>query len=86
MKPLPNATPLSERDLDERFQDFLRESCGETVRIAGYEYDTAHALKQVDPITYHCNYVDWLDSELGQTLVEHDGEYFEMNDCEEDES
>lgn len=64
-------------ELEERYENFLREAHGETVKIAGHEYDTARALKDVDPTAYRCGFSDWLDSELGETLWEVDGEYYD---------
>ena len=45
------------------YDDMLRECYGETVNIAGLEYDTADALDKLDPIAYKCGWIDWCDSE-----------------------
>jgi len=53
---------MSEREFTEaEYDEWLNEVHGETVTIAGYEYDTARALKEVDPIAYRVGYNDWTD-------------------------
>lgn len=34
-----------------------------TVTIAGYEYEVARALREVDPVAYRCGFNDWADAE-----------------------
>lgn len=63
------------RELEERYCEFLDEVYPEC-KIAGYEYQTSRALKEVDPIAFRCGFADWLDSEIGETLWElPNGEY-----------
>lgn len=59
---------LSEYEADDRFQDFLNE-IHEMVKIGDYNYDPARVLKEVDPIAYREEFLNWLDSE------ERDGRY-----------
>ena len=75
---------LSESDLELLYENMLDEVYGE-VKIAGYEYLTSDALKELDPTAYRCGFSDWLDSELGETIWELDGEYYDA-DPEEGES
>ena len=42
---------MNEYELAQQFDEFLDEVYG-TVKIAGYEYNTSQALKEVDPIAY----------------------------------
>lgn len=79
---------LSESELDDRYQEFLREIYGESVEICGYNYDTPRALNELDPTAYRCGFSDWLDSELtAENLFEKHGEYFNEAQCEhEDDS
>lgn len=72
---------ITETDADERFQDSLNECYG-TVSIAGYEYDPARVLKEVDPIAYLEEFNNWLDSE-GLELG--DWDEVEAQDSEESE-
>ena len=60
---------ITDYELHERFDDMLDECYG-TVTVAGMEYDTARALKELDPIAYRCSFHDWIDSELGESLSE----------------
>ena len=54
---------LDDYDLHELFDEYLDEIYG-TVEVAGLTFDVVTALKELDPIAYHCSYVDWLSSEL----------------------
>ena len=51
----------SDNELQEQYDDMLRECYGVTM-IAGMEYDTARALREVDPIAYRCGLLDYIDS------------------------
>ena len=67
---------LTDTDLEKRYSDFLDECYG-TVKVCGYEYEAARALAMLDPIAFRCGMSDWLDSELGQSIWEKDGEYYD---------
>lgn len=75
---------ISEYDLEKMFHETLSETYG-SVKIAGYQYDTADVLKEIDPTAYREAFNDWLDCELGETIWEKDGEYFDSNPENEDE-
>jgi hypothetical protein len=60
---------LSESDLYDRYDEMLDEVYGE-VAIGGLTYDTAMALREVDPIAYRCGFNDWLDAELSETITD----------------
>ncbi len=45
----------------EMYESMLADCYGETVCIAGCEYDTARALKEIDPTAYRCGMNDWVD-------------------------
>jgi len=51
----------SEQDMADQFEEMLDEVYG-TVSVAGMEYDTARALKELDPIAYRCGMLDYVDS------------------------
>lgn len=53
---------LTEYDALEQYDEFLDEVYG-TVTIAGMEYQTSRALKELDPIAYRTGFNDWCDSE-----------------------
>jgi hypothetical protein len=65
---------ISERELHERYDEFLNEINPE-VFINGFGYDPADCLKHIDPIAYRRGFNDWLDSE-SDTYIEHNGEYY----------
>jgi len=70
-----NCNPV---DIDESYDDMLDECY--TTNIAGIEYSTSRALKEVDPTAYRCGKVDYEDS-LG--LIEIDGDYYDPNDVDQ---
>jgi len=53
---------MNEQKALELYDDFLNEVYPDLI-IAGYNYDTAIALKELDPIAYRCGFNDWCDSE-----------------------
>jgi hypothetical protein len=74
-----NNTSLSERELEDRYNDFLDEVFGDSM-IGGYAYHTSRALKEVDPTAYRCGFNDWLDSELQcGILFEKNNEYYDKD-------
>lgn len=66
---LSTGEELTEWELKERYNEALDESYG-TVFVAGMEYATSRALAELDPIAYRCSFIDWVDSELGESIEE----------------
>lgn len=66
----------TEYELEQMYEQMLDECYG-VVKIAGLEYSTSLALKEIDPTTFRCGFNDWLDSELGETIFEINGEYYD---------
>lgn len=61
---------LSDDDLHERYDEMLDDCYGD-VNVCEYEYNTSHALREIDPIAYRCGFLDWLDGEITEgTIVE----------------
>lgn len=52
---------LTEAELEKRFAEALDATYGE-VQIAGLEYGTFFALKNLDPIRFRCELADFADS------------------------
>ena len=50
----------SEQDMADQFDGML-DDCYGTVSVAGMEYDTARALKEIGPIAYRCWMLDYID-------------------------
>jgi len=66
-------------DEEEAYEEQLSECYG-TVAICGLEYDSGHALKNLDPVAFRCGVADMLaDSE---TYAEIDGRYYLVSDIE----
>ena len=52
---------MTQYEIMESYDEMLNDVYG-TVIIAGYEYDTAQALKEVDPIAYSVGMNDYESS------------------------
>lgn len=52
---------LQDYELEELYKEFLNEIYG-VVNVAGYEYDTATTLREIDPTAYRVGFNDWIDS------------------------
>lgn len=65
---------LDDDTLHERYDDMLDEvtSDGDGVHIGNLTYAASAVLKAVDPIAYRVGFNDWLDSELGETIIDRD--------------
>lgn len=55
-------TNLSDHEAHEQYDDMLNEVYGD-VEIAGMQYETARALKELDPIAYNTGFNDYYDNE-----------------------
>ena len=75
------ASPISDRELENLYNEFLDEVYPDC-KIAGYQYSTSLALKEIDPTAYRCGMNDWIDSMLDDTFTEIDGEYYLTADLE----
>ncbi len=73
--------PIPEHQLEIRYCEMLDDIYGET-KIGPYEYSTSKALAEVDPAAFNCGFSDWLSSEIGETLEEIDGEYFDKHEID----
>lgn len=69
---------LTDRDLEQMYCEMLDDCYGEVI-IAGYTYQTSRALAEIDPTAFRCGLSDYIDSLLGETIEEIDGEYFEIS-------
>jgi hypothetical protein len=50
----------TESEVEDRFSDMLNET-HERVSICGYDYDPARALKEIDPVAFRQELLNWLD-------------------------
>ena len=72
---------ISESDA-EKLYEYMLDDCYGTVAIAGLEYSTSCALKEIDPTAYRCGFADWLD---GEGLTTEESESDEESDDEEND-
>lgn len=54
---------VSEGEAEEQYNEMLNDVYG-VVNIAGLEYETARALRDVDPVAYRCGYADYVSEYL----------------------
>jgi len=58
---------LSERELEIMFGDCLDDVYG-NVNVCGYQFQSAYALRELDPTAYRCCFLDWLDVNAWEKL------------------
>lgn len=74
---------LTEADTERAFEETVSECYPETVKIGWIEYDTASAIKELDPTSWQMAEQEWIDQELDDgTLVEIKGKYYSAHDVE----
>ena len=69
---------LTAIDLESRYDDFLDEIYPDCT-VAGMNFCTSRAIKELDPIAYRCGMSDW---ESDEGFVEIDGDYYDQSECE----
>ena len=78
---------LSPVDMDEAFEDCIRECYPETTTIGFLkDYDTVSAMKELDPIAWRCAQSDWESQEESEEIfMSFDGgsTYYSTSDIEE---
>ena len=57
-------TELEPIDMDQAFEDFVRECYPENTKVGWMEFDTVTLMKEMDPIGWRCAQSDWESSEL----------------------
>ena len=60
LEPCPYAE-WNDTDWQESYDEMLDDAYG-VVTVAGFEYDTSRALRELDPIAYQCGWLDYRDS------------------------
>lgn len=56
-------------DIEERFEDFLREVYPENTQIGWLKYDTVLAIKELDHVAWDLAKSEWLDSEESEEIL-----------------
>jgi hypothetical protein len=77
---------LSDKELEDQYDEMLDDCYGLTVKIAGHDYRVSRALKEVDPTAHRCGFADWLDTECrAKNLFEADDKYYAEDVSEPDD-
>ena len=79
-------TELTTADLDEEFEEHIRQCYPETVQVGWMSLDTISVMKDMDPIAWNCAQSDWADQEADEgTFISFDNgsSYYRPNDIEE---
>lgn len=73
---LPCHKPLTDEQLETLYTTFLDEQ-NPTCNVAGYEYKTSFALRNIDPNMYWKNYQEYLKQKIIDGFLEElNGEYY----------
>ncbi|MGE0175004.1 MAG: hypothetical protein AB7T49_19580 [Oligoflexales bacterium] len=68
---------LTPANTHEAFEQSIAECYPETVKIGWIEYDTATAIKELDPVSWNLAHSEWIDAEVeGGNLIT-----FDNNNC-----
>lgn len=57
----PQRVEIDPDDYEEQYDETLNELYGD-VQIAGCDFSTSYALKELDPTAYRCGLIDYVDS------------------------
>jgi hypothetical protein len=67
---------ISDRDLEERFVEFL-DDCFTPFKVGYLEYPAGDTLKKVDLVAFRESFNNWLDAEISEGLyIEHNSNYY----------
>src|SRR5665213_1669927 len=79
-------TECTPANLEEAFEEMVRECYSETTKVAWAEFDTVQLLKDKDPIAWRCALGDYESQEESEgTILSFDGgsTYYWLNDVEQ---
>ncbi len=74
---------LNPVNLEEAFEEFVRECYPETTKVAWAEFDTVKLLKEQDPISWRCALADYESQEESEgQIISFDGgsTYYRLDD------
>lgn len=67
-------TELTPVDLEEAFEQSVRECFPETTKVGWCEFDTVTLLKELDPVSWRCAFSDYESQEVDEgNIVSFDG-------------
>lgn len=78
-------TELKAVDLEESFEQMIRECYPETTKVGWCEFDTVTLLKEQDPVSWRCalSEHEWQEADDGNIISFDNGRtYFYANDLE----
>ena len=76
-----NLTPVN---IDEEFENSIRQCYEETVKVLWMELDAVTVAKDTDPISWRIAKDEWLDQELNdEQIIEIDSQYFRTSEVED---
>ncbi len=74
---------LSPVNVDEEFEDSIRDCYPETVTVLWMELDAVTIAKESDPISWRIAKDEWLDNEMNdELLIEVDSKYYRTFEVE----
>jgi hypothetical protein len=78
-----NLTPIN---VDEEFEESVRQCYPETVTIGWLTLDTVSTIRDADPVSWRCALADWLSNEEGDGLIvtlDNGATYYRTSDIED---
>jgi len=63
------ATELTPVDLDEEFEEYVRQCYPETVQIGWMNLDTVSVMKDQDPVSWSCAQSEWESQEADEGTI-----------------
>ena len=77
---------LTQVDLDEEFEDYIRQCYPETTKVGWMEFDTASLMKDQDPISWQCAQSEWESQEADEGNIisfDNGSTYYRTSDIED---
>ena len=77
---------LTAIDLDEEFEEYIRQCYPETTKVGWMEFDTASLMKDQDPISWQCAQSEWESQEADEGNIisfDNGSTYYRTSDIED---
>ncbi len=78
-------TELQAVNLEESFEQMIRDCYPETTKVGWCEFDTVDLLKEQDPVSWHCAVSDYESQEAGEGNIitfDNGSTYYNLSDVE----
>lgn len=78
------ADELQPMDMEAQYREML-DDCYSFDSVGGpfAHMSPSRVLEEVDPVAFRCGFNDWIDAELGETIEEIGGEYYDKREVED---